>query len=771
MPWIRPTLRHPTRVTRGGRVIVGLAAVAVTAMLSTACAPPVPPVDQPPPQGLPSGVPAAATRPEPALPVPAGWPFPDHFPHTSGTGRLTGGATEWSDFIYDDHGAIGAPVGGSVAGLAPALGTYAYPAGNALRNGADIFRLGIGRDGSASYWRVDWNTLADPTIPVIAFAIDADGSAVTGVPSWGGGTGLRSAGIDHVLIVSSRGAWVIDAVTGIRTALGAAAVTVDHVATRAMGSFVARVPSASLPALTGTWRVRAAAGLATPDGSAFAPVPATNGALAGQPAVYNMAFRTPAQETQADNFWMERAQATALTTGDVSAFSTTVDWAALSAHQETPEPVVTGYSNRWYVSSLEPGKGVVADDPNSPSGDLRPNFLGRVQPYAAYVPTTYRPGSPTPVTWMLHSLGVNHNQYGALNPKFIQDSCEKRHSICATTLGRGPDGWYFDEAEVDFWQVWHALATSFDLDPERTVLSGYSMGGWAGYKLGLAYPDLFAKTVVIAGPQVCGIRLESGVVQPAGPGRCTDDGLSAPLLGNARWLPYYIGQGAGDELVPVTGVEQQVHDLDALGYRYRYEQFPSQDHLVWATEDLFASPAANMGGLSRTHDPGRITYSWFPNLSRDDLGIGPTGVYWIRGLHARDQRPGRLASLDVTSSARPDPAVTPARTSGPLVTSDTPPLAGTFQELAWQLGARPTAQSTITAQLTNVSILSYRLGRAGIAPGQRATLSFASDGPVQLGLSGLAPGQQVRVGATTATASATGTVAVSLPAGSSSVQL
>ena len=241
-----------------------------------------------------------------------------------------------------------------------------------------------------------------------------------------------------------------------------------------------------------------------------------------------------------------------------------------------------------------------------PAGDLRPNFLGRVQPYSVYVPTTYQPASttPTPLTWILHSLGVNHNQYGALNPKFIQATCESRHSICATTLGRGPDGWYFDEAEVDFWQVWHALGASFNLDPDRTVLSGYSMGGWAGYKLGLAYPDLFAKTVVLAGPQVCGIRLDSGVVIPAGPGRCTGDGLSAPLLGNARWLPYYIAQGAGDELVPLSGVLQQVQDIDALGYRYRYEQFPTQDHLAWATEDTFASPAAEHGQPVPSARPG-----------------------------------------------------------------------------------------------------------------------------------------------------------------------
>ena len=56
-----------------------------------------------PAAGLPDGVPAAATRPEPRLPVPRGWPFPESFPRTSGTGRLGGGASFWSASTQSAH--------------------------------------------------------------------------------------------------------------------------------------------------------------------------------------------------------------------------------------------------------------------------------------------------------------------------------------------------------------------------------------------------------------------------------------------------------------------------------------------------------------------------------------------------------------------------------------------------------------------------------------------------------------------------------------------
>ncbi|MDQ1672212.1 MAG: hypothetical protein QOC98_774, partial [Frankiaceae bacterium] len=517
------------------------------------------------PVGLPSGVPAAATRAEPTLPTPRGWPFAESFPRTSGTGRLGGGAAYWSDYVYDDHGAVGATVAPPISNLAPTDGTYTYPDGPAKMNGADVFRSAVGVDRAASYWRIDWNTLVDPRVPIAEWTFDTDGNTATGTAAWPAGAGVNSPGIDKALVVSGTGARLLDTRTG--ATLATLPVTVDLSAR----SFVVQVPRTKLP-VGGAWKTRLAAGLADPSGQAFQPVTERNGALRGQPAVYNVGYRSVAQEppisgsepplppaagggllrgVKYGNFWAEDTQAAALARSDVSAFSTRIDWAALGSRRATPEPRPTGWSNRWYVSSLDLGQGVVANT-GAGSGDLRPNYLGRIQPYGVYVPTTYNPSSPAPLTWVLHSLGVNHNQYSSLGPKFLQGLCEQRHSICATTLGYGPDGWYFDEAENDFWSVWRSLGQAYALAPERTVISGYSMGGFASYKLGLSYPDLFAKAMPLAGPPRCGVRVVSGAEGPAGPGRCTTDGSTTALVPNAREVPYVLADGVADELVPYT---------------------------------------------------------------------------------------------------------------------------------------------------------------------------------------------------------------------------
>ncbi|HVU74624.1 MAG TPA: hypothetical protein VHE83_16800, partial [Mycobacteriales bacterium] len=438
----------------------------------------------PTPPGIPSGAPDAAKLPEPALPEPtrAAWPFPNDFPRTSGTGRLGGGASFWSDFVYDDHGAS-APSGfplsrdALVADLAPAQGIYGYPAGNAHNNGADIFRSAVGLDATASYWRVDWGTLVDKTVPIAEWTFDTDGNAATGASTWPAGAGVRSPGIDEALVVSGTGAWLIDPTTGTRTDVTAhgGSLTVDMTSR----SFIVKVPRTLMP-VSGTWKVRLAAGLAQGGDTFGTPVIEQDGLpldqALGLPKVYNVTFRSVAQEAPiwtdsrtaaleaafgaalkgtplgldglshfvTGNFWNEDDQADTLNGGDVSKFSLALDWAQLTAKTATPEPQPTGPSERWYVTRLDLGQGVV-HDAGTGTGDLRPNYLSRVQPYSVYVPTGLPAGQKVPLTWILHSLGVNHNQYVALDPNLIQQECQDRHSICAGTLGFAPDGWYFDE--------------------------------------------------------------------------------------------------------------------------------------------------------------------------------------------------------------------------------------------------------------------------------------------------------------------------------------
>ena len=682
---------------------------------------------------MPEGVPPAALRPEPALPAPRGWPFGEDFPRICGAGRLAGGALFWTDFIYDDHGATGVPVNIVTGGLmVPPRGTYVYPDGSAARNGADIFRVGIGLTDTDTWWRVDWNTLLDASVPIALFTFDTDrGRAAT--EHWPAGAGVRSAGIDLALLISGAGGWLIDLATNART-------SVEHTVDMASRSFLARVPR-SLVEPTGSWTVRLAAGLANPAGDGFADVPEERGALPGQPNVYNLAFRTHEQEKTHLNFWSDEAQVAALSDGDVSQFALAVPWDELAARASTDDPVVTGTSTRWYVSSVELGQGVAETDLLDLS--TKPQFLGRVQPYSVCLPATYAPGRTWPLTLLLHSLALGQNQFAAIDPRLLHEVCDSRGSVVVTPLARGPSCWYFDEGELDVWEVWARVAEQLGTDPNRTVISGYSMGGYATYKLGLAYPQVFAQAVVLAGPPTCGVRLLPGTDIPADAdpaSHCAGEGDTWRLLENARWLPFVIAHGLLDGLVPFPSVAEQALELDRLGYRYRFTVYPAEDHIIFALQDKFDDPVSHMGTGLRQADPGHISFAWYPQLVRPDLGIGPHRVWWLSELtaakHVADTR-GALATVDARSYARPDPTRQTRRRRG--ISWHLDPTPGLFSEQYWQLGPPADALPYLTLDLTGVAAVTVDIARAGLAALPRSTITVSSDAATQISLTGLPP--------------------------------
>ncbi|WP_322860615.1 prolyl oligopeptidase family serine peptidase [Mycobacterium europaeum] len=703
------------------------------ALLHPAATAPAPPAELVVVDGMPEGVPPAALRPEPQLPVPAGWPFGEEFPRTCGAGRLAGGALFWTDFLYDDHGATGLPIG-DLKVQAPPRGTYVYPDGPAARNGADIFRVAIGLTATHTWWRVDWNTLLDASVPIALFTLDTD-PARTAPDQWPAGAGVRSAGIDMALLVSASGAALIDLTTQSRT-------PVPHSVDMGSRTFLAQVPRTLLEP-RGTWKVRLAAGLSNAAGDGFADVPAEHGALPGQPNVYNVAFRTNEQEPPHLNFWSDAAQAEALTAGDVSRFAVTVEWGRLAAGETAPEPVITGPSTRWYVSSIELGQGVAADDILS----TKPQFLGRVQPYSVCLPSSFKPGRSLPLTLLLHSLALGQSQFAAIDPRLLHQVCEVRDSVVITPLARGPSTWYFDTGELDVWEVWARVAEQLGTDPNRTVISGYSMGGYAAYKLGLTYPQVFSQAVVLAGPPTCGVRLLPDIDIPADldpDSPCAREGDTWKLLVNARWLPYVIAHGLVDELVPFPSAAEQVLELDRLGYRHRFTVYPFEDHIAWVLQDKFEDPIAHMETGLRQADPGHITFAWHPQLVRDDLGIGPHRVWWLSGLAADPAvtaRRGAIAEVDARSYARPDPTHTVRHHRGVILNFD--PTPGVYSELDWRVGPPVGPLPYLTLRLTGVAAITVDVQRAGLAALPASTITVATDTAARITLSGLPAGVSV----------------------------
>ena len=361
-------------------------------------------------------------------------------------------------------------------------------------------------------------------------------------------------------------------------------------------------------------------------------------------------------------------------------------------------------------------------------GELR----GRLQPYAIYVPKQPEPANGYGLTLLLHSLGAGFNQYlGSRNQSQIGE--RGPGSIVVTPEGRGPDGWYYDYAAADTFEVWADVAAHYKLNPGWTAISGYSMGGHGTYKFASQYPDLFAEGQPVVGPPGLGVWLPPAPPEPGGDGSNTNN-----MLPSLRNIPFLIWDAVTDELVPYPGVGQQANTFDQLGYRYEFDSFAPADHLTLVINDQFQPAADFLGTTKVDRNPAHVTYVVNPTMDFPEMGGPANHAYWVSGLKLRDSSGGApRGTIDVRSEGFGvgDPPPLPTQHGAGALTSGTlPAIAYTSQSKQW--GPTPPAlvRNRLDIDAKNISALTIDPARAHVTCG--AALNVTTDGPVSVTLAG-----------------------------------
>jgi pimeloyl-ACP methyl ester carboxylesterase len=437
----------------------------------------------------------------------------------------------------------------------------------------------------------------------------------------------------------------------------------------------------------------------------------------------------------------------------------------------------SGVQVRIFPSRLQLGEG----------RDLNvfPAYLGQLQPYSLYVPSSYDPGN-SGIVLALHSLSEHHWQY---NGTFLhQQFGEQRAALVATSLSRGDDGWYQNEAEYDVFEMWNDVASHFTLDPDKAVVTGYSMGGYATYRLGTLYPDLFGKAFSVVGPPGDGIWV------PPRPPTGGAETLTNNWLENARNLPFMNLAGTSDELVPYAGPHAQnlgrpdlnIRGFDQHGYRFHFLTFDGADHFALALLDYdFPMAAGFLGDAHVDRNPVHVTLTYAPAADDASLGLVHNHAYWVSGLTLADPNEpppseGNVdapaeGTIDVFSHAYGlgDPPSTPGQRQ--CATPGNPPDCGPlpYTEINRTWGAPPSipAVNQLDITLTNLSAATVDAARAGLAPCQQTTLEIlGNDVPpgstTRLLLAGEFPGATVSGAAFEQTPDG---IAVFVPSGASRI--
>ena len=249
----------------------------------------------------------------------------------------------------------------------------------------------------------------------------------------------------------------------------------------------------------------------------------------------------------------------------------------------------------------------------------------------------YLPKKPSGVLFLLHGLNGDGSQ---LIPHYQQWAESKGLIIAAPTakkLGKEKnEDWSSTAESFRHWWSYRPdgfvlsalsqLKREFPIDENRVYLSGYSMGGFGTWNLGLRFPDRFAAGAPIAG----GISQHEYEIE-------RDDARRA-LVQNALHLPFYFVHGEADRTVSVEHDRKTRDQLKELGYPHKYVEVPRAGHIL----DVRAQSPL-MKGIQKWLE--RKQRNAHPNIIRfHSLGEYMNQAYWLRIDEFEGEGPGEVTA-------------------------------------------------------------------------------------------------------------------------------
>jgi hypothetical protein len=647
----------------------------------------------------------------------------------AGRTQVSRGELIYTDYLYDDYGpnANGAPdIPQFRDNLAPKSGDYGYPndPDRYGYNAADLRELRLAADRRGLHALIGLQTMKAPDATAVEIAIDTDGNPNTGTAEWPDGAGLRTAGADRFITTWGTGARITDA--------GGGTHTVHHAVNLDENAIELDVSRKRLGKLGRSARVWAASGLATDDG-AFMP-------RGSSTPVYDLAFQG-AETYDVASHWGDKRQSAALAKADVSDFGYPLQARALRKRRTHLFQLTSGYYNRIFRSNDTYGEGIdlKKSDPDlgtMASGSAKPMFLGRYQPYGLYVPKGYSKSAGAPLLLDGHSLDVNQNEYAAVGTRQLPQLGDDRGSLIITPLARGIDTWYLDSGLVDVFEAWNDVKRHYNADPDRTSITGYSMGGYMTYRLGLLMPDAFVRAAVYVGPPAY-----YSWPYPL-PLQSTDEwrvpGNTNQIVDNGLDLPFEINHGNLDELVPVSGVQHQVDTFEAAGNPFRFYHHLADDHLGFiAVANQWGHTARFLGTGRRNLSPVRVRYVRYPSMDIPRAGLKWDGAYWVDRLEVRNAGAvGDHGEVDATTEALGGnkPRLVKESTSVSHGEGGISPATVTGQH--YEPGDPIQERNAFRATLTNMSKITFLSRRMGIDRHQALTATLSGDGETLIGFKG-----------------------------------
>ena len=202
-------------------------------------------------------------------------------------------------------------------------------------------------------------------------------------------------------------------------------------------------------------------------------------------------------------------------------------------------------------------------------------------PYVVYVPREWDASKSWPVILFLHgagergSDGLHQTVVGLGNA--VRWHPERFPAVIVFPQAPTDTRWIGEPVDAAM-QALDRTTKEFHGDPDRTYLTGLSMGGYGTWHAAMAYPDRFAAIVPICG----------GILKPETAASVRQSpitiGTPDPYEATAervKHLPIWIFHGDADPTIPVSESRRMYEDLKKLGADVRYTEYPGVGHDSW----------------------------------------------------------------------------------------------------------------------------------------------------------------------------------------------
>ncbi len=217
---------------------------------------------------------------------------------------------------------------------------------------------------------------------------------------------------------------------------------------------------------------------------------------------------------------------------------------------------------------------------------------GTAYKYQVFLPEDWTPKQKWPIILFLHGYGERGSD-GLLQtdiglPHAIRKNRSRFPAVVVIPQCSMGHWWTQQEMEKVAMAALAAASKEFKGNPQRTYLTGLSMGGYASWDLAARYPHKFAAVVPICGGIIIPPDLLKDFPDLAKNAYPDDPKTYAEFAQKIGKTPVWIFHGGADDTVPVENSRKLDEALKAAGGDVRYTEYPGVGHNSW--DRAYAEP-------------------------------------------------------------------------------------------------------------------------------------------------------------------------------------